>query len=557
MRKTWALTRILLKNGTGPFAKSGKSGRKFKQIVLPLLVVVALLPFMFLIGNFISALYKAFEPIGQEGAVLALGLALASMIVFMFGIFYTISVFYYTQDVEHLLPLPLKPVQIVTAKFVTVLVYEYLTQFIILAPLFVVFGMHSGSGFLYYVYAVIIFITLPIAPLVLSSIIAMAVTSFSGIARNKDRFRMIGGAVAILLSFGLNMFIQRTMNRAMKPEQLQEMLLGGNNSLVDVATRSLPNVRLAAQALLKGAEFAGFAWLVLFVALSVLFYLAFALLASRFYFKGVMGISETAARRAKLSGSQLDKITSQQSAVAALVRKELRILVRTPSYFLNCVLMAFLWPVIMLIPMMTQPDLKQTLGSVRTLFESSGSSPFIPAIAVAIVMFVSGANATASTSISREGAGFFVSKYVPVPSRSMITAKVAAGMLINMAGVVLILLVALVVLHIPPAFALAMVPISFAAVLFTCMTGVTIDLLTPKLVWENEQKAVKQNMNSLFNMLVSVAGAALLFGLVVSLGLGLWSATALLFVVLAAADVLLFLLLKSKGSVWFDKIEAS
>ncbi|TMV48939.1 hypothetical protein FE783_14795 [Paenibacillus mesophilus] len=551
MNKTLALTRILLVNGTGQMSKPGK-----KRFLLPALLLVALLPLASAIGNMVAIFYDALQSIGQGGAVLGLGLALASLVVFMFGIFYVITVFYFAQDVEHLLPLPLKPGQIVTAKFLTVLLYEYLTLLIFLVPLIVVFGIKDGAGVLYYLYAIVVFLALPVVPLVLASVIAMAIMSFAGVARNKDRFRMLGGVAAVLASFGLNMFIQRSINKAMKPEQMQDMLLGGNNSLIEFATRSFPSVKLAANALLRESQLAGAAWLVLFVGLTALFYIVFVALAQRFYFRGVMGISETAARRIRLSGSQLDRQTSQQSARKALLLKELRILMRTPPFFLNCVLMSFLWPVLLLIPVLTQPDFKEMLGSAQTLFETFESSALVPAIGLALLLFVSGANATASTSISREGAGFFVSKYMPVSYGSMIAAKVAAGWLITMIGALLLLVVAFFMLQLPLLFILAMLVIAIAATLFTCLTGIMIDLWLPKLVWDNEQKAVKQNMNGLFNLLLSIAAAAALFILVNWLGLGLWAAAALLLVLMVAADVVLIRLLKAKGEAWFGRIEA-
>ncbi|TNJ65560.1 hypothetical protein FE784_14130 [Paenibacillus hemerocallicola] len=553
MNKTLALTRMLLKNGTGQLSKRGKP---IKQFLVPALLLVALLPLTIAIGNLVSMFYDALESIGQGGVVLGLGLALASLVVFMFGIFYVITVFYFAQDVEHLLPLPLRPGQIVTAKFLTVLLYEYLTLLVLLVPLLIVFGVKINGGVLYYLYAVLVYLALPVVPLVLASVIAMAIMSFAGVARNKDRFRMYGGIAAVLASFGLNMFIQRSLNKAMKPEQLQEMLLGGNNTFVDFATRSFPSVKLAANALLRESQLAGAAWLVLFVGLTALFYLVFVLLAQRFYFKGVMGISETGARRIRLSGSQLDKQTLQQSALKALVTKELRMLMRTPPFFLNCVLMSFLWPVLMLIPIMTQPDFKDMIGMVRTLFDSATSSAIVPAIGLAILLFVSGANATSSTAISREGAGFFVSKYIPVPYASIIAAKVVSGWLITMIGAVLILAVALFLLQLPVSFILILLAIAVAATLFTCLTGIMIDLWLPKLVWDNEQKAVKQNMNGLFNMLVSIAFAAALFFLVNWVGLGLWAAAFTLLVAVIVADLLLVRLLRAKGETWFGKIEA-
>ena len=45
---------------------------------------------------------------------------------FFFGLFYVLGVFYFSKDIEFILTLPLQAWQILTAKFATVVVYEYL-----------------------------------------------------------------------------------------------------------------------------------------------------------------------------------------------------------------------------------------------------------------------------------------------------------------------------------------------------------------------------------------------------------------------------------------------
>ncbi|MFC3773105.1 hypothetical protein [Paenibacillus sp. GCM10012303] len=555
MNKTLALTRILIKNGSGQFSKSGKRGKLPTHILLPILLAVALLPFASILGGFVAFLYDGLKPIGQEGAVLGLGLSITSFVVFMFGIFYIITVFYFAQDVEHLLPLPLKPSQIVSAKFLTVLLYEYLTQLVLLAPLLIVFGVKAGAGVLYYVYAVVTFLALPVLPLVVASVVSMAIMSFSGVARNKDRFRLIGGTVAVLFSLGLNLFIQRSVRSTMTPEEVQNMLLGGGNTFLDLVTQSVPTVKLAANALLKESELAGLAYIVLFAGVSALLYAAFAALAQKFYFKGVMGMSESSARRIQLSGQQLDKMTVQQSAVRSMLMKEIRILLRTPPYFLNCVFMTLMWPIIMLIPLLSQPELAGMLGQASQYLDQGGIGSMVLAGGVGVFLFISGANATASTSISREGAGFFVLKYLPVPVHHILTAKVMSGWLVTMIGTILILGAAYFLIHLPIALILLLLMLAVPATLFTCLTGVWVDLFRPVLNWDNEQKAVKQNMNSVFNLLICVAFAGLLFFLVSRLGLSLTTTAIVLMLILVAADLLLYRLLQTKGQIWFTKIE--
>lgn len=552
MRKTMALTRVLLKNGSGHLVGSGKSYRRFLG---PLLLLLLVPTFGVTIGNMTSSLYEALAMVGQQGALLGLALSVASAVVLAFGVFYVISVFYFAQDIEVLLPLPLRPGQIVTAKFITVLLYEYITLLLLLGPLLLVYGMKDGGGILYYVYAVVVFLILPVVPLVLGSLVAMAIMSFSSLARNKDRFRLWSGILAIAASLGFNMVIQRTVNSRTGPEQLQQILLGGDNALLNVITRAFPTAQWAAHGLLDAGKLSGLAWLLLLVGVSALIYLVFIALSQRFYFKGVVGIGEATARRVRLSDSQLAKGTARQSSLSALVAKELRILVRTPAYFLNCVLLVVLWPLLLYVPIMAQPGARGLGTMLTSFFDPSGASALVAGIVVGLLLAISGGNATAATAISREGSGFFVLKFVPVSYRTVLAAKVLVGWLLTLAGAVILLAGGHVLLKLPLAFTAMMMVCAVAATLFTCLTGIMIDLWSPKLNWDNEQKAVKQNMNGLFNMLLQLALAGLFILIAAKSGLGLWAGSALLLGLLVLGNALMILLLRSKGPKWMEQIE--
>ncbi|MBP1157520.1 MULTISPECIES: hypothetical protein [unclassified Paenibacillus] len=557
MNKTLMLTRILLKNGGGQFKRFGKKKRRLPlHIILPVLLLIALMPLMYAFASMVSSVYDSLKSMGQEGVIPGLGLATTSAVIFMFGIFYIINVFYFSQDVEYLLPLPLKPVQILTAKFIVTLLYEYLTQLVLLLPVLLIFGIKNDSGIAYYIYSGIIFLVLPIIPLVLASIVAMVMMSFSSISRSKDRFRMFAGITAVLLSVGGNILFQRTMNNSLDPSKLQDMFQGGHNSFVELATRAFPSVKLAADALLRETTFAGLMNLVLFLSLSALFFIGFAFLGQGLYFKGVIGISESSARRKQISGARFDKLTAQQPVLKAYLLKELRILFRTPPYFLNCVLMSFMWPVLLLIPVLTQPNFMESLRAAESLFKQDGMAALVLGGGASVFLFISGANYTASTSISREGAGFFVNKYLPVAYDKMIRAKLLAGWLLTLSSMLLIIMFAYVLLHLPPGLVLLFLLIGIPATLFCCLTGVLIDLLMPKLQWDNEQKAVKQNMNGLYNMLIGLVFAGLVFLLVLKLDCGLFWTAIVLLVVLIGADALLYRLLMAKGEKWYLKIEA-
>ncbi|HEY5589063.1 MAG TPA: hypothetical protein VIK86_08920, partial [Candidatus Paceibacterota bacterium] len=183
MSKFIALTKVLLKTGTQS-GSSKKNKKQIKGIMLGLLLIIALTPMAIGFGKFIASAYDGLHAMGQEAVILGFGLSVVCVVIFFFGIFYAMGIFYFSMDVENLLPLPFKPWHIMGAKFAVVLIYEYLTELIFFLPTIITFGIKSSGGALYYIYGVIIFLLLPIVPLVIASVINMIIMRFTNIAKN-------------------------------------------------------------------------------------------------------------------------------------------------------------------------------------------------------------------------------------------------------------------------------------------------------------------------------------------------------------------------------------
>ena len=129
----------------------------------------------------------------------------------------------------------------------------------------------------------------------------------------------------------------------------------------------------------------------------------FIILGQALYFKGVMGVSETSSKRKTLSNSELIKNTTQNSSLKVYILKELKLLFRTPIYFMNCVLMNFLWPVFLLIPIFSQKSGRSQLNMLTEFLQNSKTSGIALGAFFAFMVFVSCSNSIATTAISREG----------------------------------------------------------------------------------------------------------------------------------------------------------
>jgi ABC-2 type transport system permease protein len=546
-KKLLILTIALMKNG---FSFPKENSKKIKQILLLVVLTLSLLPMAYGIISFLTTTYDGLATVGEEGVLLSLGIAVSAFVIFFFGLFYTMNTFYFSDDVENLLPLPIKSSQILGAKFIIVTIFEYLTACLIFLPILIVYGVKSGGGILYYVYALLIFLTLPVIPIVLDSVIVMIIMRFTNLAKNKDAFRTISAVIAIIFGVGVSTMSQRlVLNQGAGQTQL------GNNSLVAITSNIFPASKLGALGLINHGSLSGLIYTGLFIILSLLGFYLFLLLGNQLYFKGVTGVSVSSSSKKQISSEELNRKAIRSSVLKSYVLKELRILFRTPAFFINCILMNFIWPILLIIPLFTQPSSVSGIRGLIGLVQKQGISGMVFAAFFGVMLFVSSSNGIAATSISREGENIFFNKYIPVSYKTQIIAKVITGVIMGIVGMLSIGIAAVILLKLPLSLMALIGLTSLLAILFSNFVGIIIDLFNPKLHWDNEQKAVKQNLNLLLSMAICVAFGGLSIYAVIKLNLSLIQVVVSLVVIYGLLDILFYLYLKEIGSKIFSKIE--
>jgi ABC-2 type transport system permease protein len=556
MSRYLILTKVMLKNFNLLSLKAGKPGKSpIKGILLSIVVFAAFSPMVLGIGSISYGGYGMLSKIQQEGLILGLGFSAVSMAIFFFGIFYVMSVFYFSKDIESLLPLPLKPSEILAAKFTVILIYEYLTELVFLAPVLIGYGAASRAGLMYYLYSILIFLTLPLMPLVYASVLSMLVMRFTNLAKNRDRFRIVGGIIAMLLAIGMNAIITKVGSASLNAEELQQLLAQGNNSIVGVMSGIFFSNRFAVMALLHSEALKGFVNLVVFVLICLLFVLLFLSFGEGMYFKGVVGISEASAKRKKYSEAELRKSSGQKSALWSYTMKELKLLFRTPVYFMNCILMNFLFPIFIVLPFIVQPSEMQELQGLGRFMNNGSGSSVVLAVALGISAFLTSTNGITASAISREGANIFVCKYLPLSYKTQIMAKVLSGMSMGAVGTLSMVLTAVVFIPVPIYLILLSIIVSVLGITFSSFTGILLDLNYPKLIWDNEQKAVKQNFNVILNMLASIIVAGLPIFISIVLHFTLLMTFLMIVVMFGILNLLLYSILSTVGARLFEKIE--
>lgn len=547
MNKFISLTKVFIKTNLGEDKK--------KAITLLILLIIGFAPILKMFSAATSNIYDVLKEINEESIILYMGLSATSFAIFIFGIFHVMNTFYFSMDIESLLPLPLRSYEIIGSKLILIIIYEYVTEIIFLLPILLKYGMKIKAGFGYYLYGTIIFLINPIVPTIICTILIMVIMRFSNLGKNKDRFKMISGIIALGIGIGINLLMQSTFSKDQSKDQIQNMVMGIKDKYVGILSKIFPTTKAAVYSLIEYNNVNGFINICLFLIITLLFLGIFIYVAEKLYLKGVVGISETTSTRKVIEDTKLHKYTKKRNVVTSYILKEIKILLRTPIFFMNCILMNFLWPIFFILPLAMQGNIDEMIQAANGMLQNSNDIKLIIIISFSIILFITSSNGIAASSISREGRNLYFNKFVPVDVKDIFIAKILTSVIIEFVSILSILIIIGLVIKIPLTIVMAIVIVSIPAMFFSSLTGMIIDLYYPKLNWDNEQKAVKQNFNIVGNMILNIIIAVMTAIVFINIKLNLITTIFIIIVAYSLINILIYKLLKTKGISIINDIE--
>lgn len=492
-----------------------KKKRLVQPVLFAALMGLAIIPFEAGLVAFFNQFFTLLNTTGQEAVLITTTVLTGQLIVLMFGLFYLMSAFYFSGDLKQLLPLPLRPQDIIGAKLAVVIVSDYLTLLPLVAPAFIVFGIRSDAAWWYWPVALTVFLLLPVLPLAFSTFLIIPLMRFTALLRNRDLFRVVGSLLAVMIF----MLIQFTINRSgqgMDEQQMQQLLSTGKTLSATVGA-VFPPAQWATAAMALHSIPAVLKNLLMFAVASVVFLFPALFMAGKWFFVGVTGGSEVrrAGRRSKVARAGAFRC---RSPFAAALWREIKLFLRTPVYILNGLFGYIIVPVLILMSLQNE-----ALGEVLT--GDSKTRLIIILIVAGVIILNNALSPVAATSVSREGRMFWISKHLPMTAGAQVAAKLCLAMLISAAGALLITSVIYIAFKLPAMDLFLIFILGAAGSLPFAGIGLIVDLLRPNLDWTDPQRAIK-GFNGFLAFLASLpvfgvmglAGAAMIYyGLLPSL----------------------------------------
>ena len=503
------LTKIFLKSAYQDVNIINKETKKInKKSVFVWLILIVSLALFYISNEIIKALVSS----GYPEVFLSIYFLILAIFIMFQTILVCTNIFYFSKDIELILPFPIKPVNLLIAKFNTLICTLYVSEAIFGIIPICIYGILTHSTLLFYIYAVLIFIFFPVFLALVLSIIMMFVMKISKFIKNKETFQTIITLLLVTSIFIVeynvinNIFIQNKEIEIVENNfQIADKLIEFNNR-IETSNKFFLVINPAVK-VLKNSNLQNIFEIIKIILIDFITFIIFIFIGKKTYLKDIL---KNTAYLIKTSnkGINLYKKCKKNIIFKAYIKKEFKNLFRNSMVFMQCVypmiisLITVIIISIILLPKLNEilnnPDIKQLIGNL----EFDLSIVYIILSGIQVLFMISPASLT---SISRDGKNAGFMKYIPISYFRQILYKGLPQIFINSISVIII--IGILYCAFPSIGIVNVLLVFISSMILNVLNSysmIIVDLLNPKLEWDSEYEILKQNNNRYFQYAFTV-----------------------------------------------------
>lgn len=497
MKKIISLTKVFIKEfyqNIPIFDKEQKKLNK-KSIFFWLIAIV------FLGITYVSYQIATFLiDIGQEQIFLNLYFFILAILILFQTVLVCANIFFFSKDIEKILHMPLKPVELLIAKFNTLLCMLYFSEAIFGFVPLTLYGLLTGAYFTFYLWEIIILALFPILLAVVISTIMMLIMRFAKFIRNKDVFQIMITIIMITLICILEAKMISGVFKIQNDEQaIQEFT--NLNQKVEQAGEYFLIINPSIAILLNPSSMVAVISVIKLICYNVIGMTIFISIGKITYLKDILRnmVNSTNKKRKNID---IKKDTKTQSIRKSYIKKELRMMIRQPIFLMQCVFPVFIilvtgiLLVFILLPIITEALQDESLqNAIQNL---SFNAEVVCDILILLQVLFSISNISL-TAISREGKNAIFIKYVPIELYKQFVYKNVPQIILNfIVSIVVLGIIGYLIPSINIGYLIMIFIISMLINIINSYLMLIVDLRRPNLNWDTEYSVVKKSDNKLF-----------------------------------------------------------
>ena len=340
----FSLIKLVIKN-----SKAGNAPKDIKERIL------RILSFVIVFGSLSSVMIWAsfyivfrLKIINQTNAFSNILLLMNFFILLAESVFETLNSLYFSKDLKQFLTMPIKPWKLVFAKIINIIKSEYMMEVLMLLVPMAVYGTYHHLSFVYYIYVLIILTLLPVIPIFITSLIVSIIMRATHKIKNKNKVLYI---VAILTIIMISMIGMNFKNDSIRINyqivDFSDMLLRTNGMSEDLSKKFI-FLKPIMNIINNYNNIDGLKNMLFFIGETIAIAGISLVIISKIYLKGAIGTvvingqNNSSKRKNRLT---LKDVKRQNKGISYLI-KEIKTLIRTPIFAIQCIIMPTIYPII-------------------------------------------------------------------------------------------------------------------------------------------------------------------------------------------------------------------
>lgn len=488
---------ILLKNN---FINSFGINKLFKDkkghnlpLLLTILVMIAGIIIFFLFGLYMYFYGGMFVKAGKSDGVLLLGITFGCLIIAISSISKTNSYLFASKDFDMLMALPIKTKTIFLSKVINLLAVNYVMFMYFYIPSVIAYAIFNTTNFLFWLFAIIGFFIIPL-PIV--AVFGFVSCQIGKIKISQNAKKVLSIILYLCLTIAIVFLAMQTTNGTDDEKVFFENMYN-----------SLKNGNYLGYLLALGIRGETTNFVAICSGSLIIFLLFFYYTSKNYLF---VNSNQKSNLNKQKKYEYKDSISRGKSSVKlALLRKEIYGYFSVPIYVVNTII----GPILSLV--FTYFLISQSKAEYLKIGEKYIEMQMIlPPLVILLMVFSISLSSTTSSSISLEGKRLWILKTLPVKEKDVFNAKVLVNLLITIPFIIINNIIFLLmkdfylnVFQIASSFILPTL-----IVLIISKVGLYINILLPKLEYEQPAQVVKQSLSVLVTMLVATLLVLIILG---------------------------------------------
>lgn len=497
MKKIISLTNVFIKEFYQNLAIFDKQKKKFnKKSMFFWLIAIAFFGITYVSYEIITFL----KNVGQEEIFLNIYFFILAIFLLFQTILVCANIFFFSRDIEKVLHMPIKPVELLLAKFNTLLCMLYVSEVIFgLVPL-TLYGLLTNVHFIFYFWEVIILAIFPILLTICISTIMLILMRFAKFIRNKDIFQLIITVIMIMLLCILEASILNSVFEIQNEEQVLQEVKHFSQRLEQIGKYFLiinPSIDI----LSNPANIVAILSILKLAFYNIIGGIIFIAIGKITYLKDILKnmISYSNKKRKIID---IKKDTKPYRIRKTYINKEFKMLIRKPIFLMQCVfpvviiLITGIMVVFGLLPIIMEVIQDETIQSEIQNLSFNTEAVCVILILLQVLFSISNISLTA---ISREGKNATFIKYIPIELYKQFIYKNIPQIILNF--FVSIIVLGIIWYLIPSINVLYLLMILIIATFINFINSylmLIVDLRRPNLTWDTEYSVVKKSDNKFF-----------------------------------------------------------